>query len=371
MALYLRGNVWWVSMWRGGAHIQASTGFRREDKKSARKVELTMKSAEVGRSEIDREIVDKLLHRLYDDRITRTPLEAVWPEYLQVLKVRGGMLVAKSLADKESCFEKFVEWAKKEGVGFLDKIDGNIAQCYALHLERTPNAKGQIPSAKRRKNILDHISNVWSYIMPNHRIAQNPWVKVKPLNIPTNKHPPFSVEQEERIFAVAPTVHRQWFVACKIGRHTGLRFGDICRLTWGQVDFEAMTIYSKPHKTERSSGAEVLNPMPKDLQAVMIQWANENPNRTPYDRVLPFLKEKGPKGDERFSTVLKKAGITDPRYTFHSWRHTTATRLGEAGVSIEIRKNVLGHTTDAMAEHYDQSTKLEERRAALELAAAI
>ena len=69
-----------------------------------------------------------------------------------------------------------------------------------------------------------------------------------------------------------------------------------------------------------------------------------------------------------FKEVLDAAGVTGDGYTFHSWRHTMRSRLGEAGADMETAKRLLGHTSDAMSLHYDHAEHLDELRAAVEAA---
>jgi integrase len=45
------------------------------------------------------------------------------------------------------------------------------------------------------------------------------------------------------------------------------------------------------------------------------------------------------------------------------------SRLAEAGADIETAKRLLGHTSDAMSEHYDHADHMDELTAAIEAAA--
>ena len=71
---------------------------------------------------------------------------------------------------------------------------------------------------------------------------------------------------------------------------------------------------------------------------------------------------------EQACEVLDEAGV-DGNYTFHSWRHTVATRMAASGVGVETRKRILGHTRDETAARYDHDEHLGEVRAAIEAAA--
>ena len=73
-------------------------------------------------------------------------------------------------------------------------------------------------------------------------------------------------------------------------------------------------------------------------------------------------------GEPRRVGCVRKAGIADQGYTFHSWRHTFRTRLSEAKVSTELAKKLGGWTEDATAARYDHAERVEELRAAVEKA---
>ena len=75
-------------------------------------------------------------------------------------------------------------------------------------------------------------------------------------------------------------------------------------------------------------------------------------------------------GEQRRVGCVRKAGIADQGYTFHSWRHTFRTRLSEAKVSTELAKKLGGWTVDKTAERYDHAERIEELRAAVEAANA-
>lgn len=51
---------------------------------------------------------------------------------------------------------------------------------------------------------------------------------------------------------------------------------------------------------------------------------------------------------------IRRAGITDPRLTGHSLRHTFATELVKAGVDIRIISEMLGHANLATTSVYTQ-----------------
>lgn len=376
MALYRRGKWWWVSIWRGGRHIQKSTGLT--DKRMARAVEQALSLAgeavdgagrrllcpvknDEGRK---RKLVRGLLEAVYGDDGDRTRLDSVWTEYEEVVKTRGKHTAERTLREKRCDFVGFVKWAAANRVVSLDEVTAVVARQYSSELAARV-------SEKRRSNIVGCLSSVWNAVLAAHPGIANPWPMVAPvIDATRTTRVGFSEEEERRVFAAAREVNEQWFLACMVGRHTGLRYGDVCRLSWGQVDFAGRVVCVTPSKTAHSSGVSVNIPMSAPLFAALSEWRGKRANDTPHDRILPWLVERSPKGDRRFRAVLERAGLDPAKFSFHSWRHTLASRMGAAGVDIEVRKRILGHVTDAMAERYNHADLTDRMRDGIDAASS-
>ncbi|HEX7581433.1 MAG TPA: site-specific integrase, partial [Thermoanaerobaculia bacterium] len=54
----------------------------------------------------------------------------------------------------------------------------------------------------------------------------------------------------------------------------------------------------------------------------------------------------------RYFVLAKKAAGIDRRFRFHDCRHTFASRLASAGVSLQVIAKMLGHTTVQMSQRY-------------------
>ncbi len=374
MALYRRGKRWWVSIWRGGRHIQKSTGLT--DKRMARAVEQALSLAgeavdgagrrllcpvknDEGRK---RRLVRGLLEAVYGDDGDRTRLDSVWSEYEEVVKTRGKHTAERTLHEKRCDFVGFVKWAAAHGVVSLDEVTAVVARRYSSELA------GRV-SEKRRSNIVRGISSVWNAVLAAHPGITNPWPQVSPvIDATRTTRTGFSEEEERRVFSAAREVHEQWLLACLVGRHTGLRYGDVCRLSWGQVDFARRVVSVTPSKTAHSSGVSLNIPMSAPLFSALTEWRGKRKDDTPHDRVLPWLVERSPNGDRRFRAVLERAGLDPAKFSFHSWRHTLASMMGAAGVELEVRKRILGHVTDAMAERYNHADLTERMRDGIDAA---
>lgn len=373
MALYKRGSIWWISIYKSGRHIQKSTKLK--DKRMARAVEQALRLAGEAIDGSGRRLlcgVDKdegkrrrlirgLLTAVYGEDGDGARLDAVWTEYETCIKARGVRIGEKTFNAKKGDFGRFVKWALERGVRTIDCVTANLAMSYSQELAKRV-------SDKRRSNVIQGLSSIWNVMMSYHPGIANPWPQAAPvIDARKTTRIAFSREAEAAVMEAAKCVHPQWYVACLVGRYTGLRYGDVCRLTWGGVDLSNGIVCVTPRKTEHSSGVVVRIPMSAVLRDELTSWREKFPRATPFDRVLPWLEERSTHGDKRFRAVLDRAGLDASLYSFHTWRHTLASRMGEARVPLDVRKKILGHTTDEMAERYNHADLTEAIRKGIEV----
>ena len=79
---------------------------------------------------------------------------------------------------------------------------------------------------------------------------------------------------------------------------------------------------------------------------------NESVRSTGADRLFPELEavrgKLGHAPSKWFGRYKTKLGITDPRKTFHSFRHTLIDDLRDAGVQDSLIKRIAGHEDSAV-----------------------
>jgi integrase len=128
---------------------------------------------------------------------------------------------------------------------------------------------------------------------------------------------------------------------------TGLRRGDLLRLTWRAVDFENRWIHIVMHKTKLAvtipmSGAciEALRICCDRARAAEYVFTDEAGRRVGEIRVR-----------RTFERAKRIAGITR-RFRFHDLRHTFGSRLASKNVSIQTISKAMGHTSITMTMRY-------------------
>lgn len=157
--------------------------------------------------------------------------------------------------------------------------------------------------------------------------------------------------------------------------YTGMRKGEAMALKWENVDFQKRRIYIKnslckidgdqtDEKGHRHARYEILEPKTKEsirmvpmmdevYEALMLQKERQEMDKKRYreiylDQGLVFTDLCGnflPQRQfmDQYHAFLRKYGITDIR--FHDLRHTFATLLIEADVSMKVVQELLGHST--------------------------
>ena len=144
--------------------------------------------------------------------------------------------------------------------------------------------------------------------------------------------------------------------------HTGLRIGELCGLTWENVDLESgwikivVTIQRIPRESApigkngrkthlvitqpKSSSSCRWIPVPEPLLPLLITFRTK-----PEDYLLSGLDTPvEPRTlQNRFMAVMRQTDIKGA--TFHTLRHTFATRCVESGFEIKSLSEILGHAS--------------------------
>ena len=143
----------------------------------------------------------------------------------------------------------------------------------------------------------------------------------------------------------------------------GLRVGEVQTLTWNVIQWEQGAI-----RIDNAKGTvdRVVYYSP-DLEQALGQWRAIQPPESDYLFPSRLGRKAGQPVGRRLiqhlmSTYLQKAQITTC-YSCHSLRHTFATQLLNAGASLEVVKELMGHHSIDMTLRYAQlyeSTKRQQ-----------
>ena len=170
---------------------------------------------------------------------------------------------------------------------------------------------------------------------------------------------PFTRDQLVALLSVASS---EWIGMILIGGLVGLRIGDAARLTWGNLDFERKIVRFQPQKARGSRQRVLETPMLPDVEKYLLSITPQpSSSDAPVFPTLSRKKGSGANGlSNTFSRLIATAGIenlpsskkatgkgrTVHFLSFHSLRHTFVSEMANAGISEEIRKKIIGHTSN-------------------------
>lgn len=137
-----------------------------------------------------------------------------------------------------------------------------------------------------------------------------------------------------------------------LGRTTGARLEELCQLRVDdfieQQGVQCIRIDDsrEGQNLKNASSRRVLPLHPSLIELGLLQYA-ESVRTDGADRLFPELEavrgKRGHAASKWFGRYKTKLGITDPRKTFHSFRHTFIDDLRDAGVQDSLIKRMVGH----------------------------
>lgn len=142
-----------------------------------------------------------------------------------------------------------------------------------------------------------------------------------------------------------------------LGRFTGARLEELCQLhvtdfiTVQGVECIRIDDSHESQKLKNSSSRRTLPIHPALIQLGLLDYV-KNQQTQNSDRMFPELEpvrgKLGHAPSKWFSRYRTKMGITDPKKTFHSFRHTMIDDLREANVQDSLIKRIAGHEDTAV-----------------------
>jgi integrase len=217
----------------------------------------------------------------------------------------------------------------------LDAITPSRVEAFQQHRVR------QVCPAtvNRELALLKHMLNLaerWSL-----RQGANPVKLVKFLAEDNLKFQTLSDADEKAILACSPAYLQDMIV---FALNTGLRSGDIFKLAWEEVDLEQRQLNFLVQKTQK------LLPIPINDAAYAVLTAWHSMKKGPYVFYNQMTGDRFRDLKTGFKAACKQAGVKG--VTWHTLRHTFASRLIRKGTDIVTVKELLGHSTVVVTMRY-------------------
>jgi integrase len=324
LAIYQRGNVWWIDYYSKGERLREPVSRSRKEAMEA----LVARRGDIVRGRF--ELVRK-------DR-RETTFEEFACEYLRHLKA-----TRRWWKGEVSRMKSLVRHFGKTPLGEITTYD---VEKYKEMRRKKLSGSGINREFALLKSMLNRATE-WGFA----KLGENPVSKVGY----------FPERQVERILtdgdakklveACGPAVRPVVITAL----NTGMRRGEILDLRWENVDFERRFIRVERSKNGRSRKVPMNSTLAAELKLLRA-------NGTPY----VFTQRTGERLKSivtAFQTACRHSGIGHVR--FHDLRHTFATNLVMNGVDLVTVKEILGHSDISMTVRYSHPSD-ERKMAAVE-----
>jgi len=296
--------------------------------KRYRKVIGTKKQAEKVQRKIESEIVEGK----WDVRDTEdVPFSSLVKEYLEYIEVNR----AASTFTVNKCRIE-ANLIPYFGDTPLNQINLQMVDRYKYMRIRDGIAPGTVNEELKRISHMLNMAIKWKYIDKN--IVSS----VEKLKVPERVPRFLGQEEIRRLVKAAKSSHIYPIIVTAL--HTGMRKSELFNLQWSDIDFDQdiVTIQSKDdwHTKNYKSRTIQLTPVLYKVLMNHRQLHLELDNRSEY--VFTYRGKQIKRGiSSSLDAVLKQANLVG--VTLHTFRHTFASQLVMAGVSLMDVKELMGH----------------------------
>jgi site-specific recombinase XerD len=264
--------------------------------------------------------------------------------------VRYGALVDEALKFSEAShrdqrvFAQRLEVTREQfGHRVADSITpADISEWFAKMVDE----RGWTPATINRYRAA--MSKAFKIGIQNGKASSNPARLVPQRKEPAGKIR-FLTDEEDARLRKALQTRPHCLPQLDVALHTGMRKGEQFSLTWDQIDFAQKYIHLSVTKNGSDRYVSLNSEALRKLTALRETHACL---KLPEDATLFVSRQGKPVSDPRawFAAACDEAGIQG--VTWHTLRHTFASRLVMAGVDLKTVQELMGHKTIAMTARY-------------------
>jgi integrase len=237
---------------------------------------------------------------------------------------------------------------KQQWAPWLDRVSDYFGDLRVVQFDRAEKIRPVIRKWRNRyadtPRTADYglqvLSRVLSYAVdPLGKIASNPCEGIKQL---------YTVDRSETIWTdvdiarLKATCSPEIGSAVDLAAHTGLRLGDLLRLSWSHVGADAIIIKTGKSKHRR----EAIIPLYDGLRGVLAGIPKRSTTILTNSRHRPWSQDGF---GSSFNKAKIAAGLKDNDLHFHDLRGTAATRFYTAGLPERVIAEIMGWEEEHVA----------------------
>jgi integrase/recombinase XerD len=238
----------------------------------------------------------------------------------------------------------FWAWLSSEGITDLRLVTQSILERYAVQVQRRPVCQGA------RINLLYAVKKLFYFLVESNQLLIDPAVRLPSLKLGVQlPRPTLTREEIQKLFAQPNTSLLHGIrdrAILELLYSTGIRSGEAVLLTVYDVDLSAGLLKVRHGKGGRSRVVPIGREAAKWLKEYLEKIRPRQNRLRPHERALFLI----PTGHACCQRTLEKAvrryarmAKIKKRVTCHTFRHTCATHLLEAGADICAIQALLGH----------------------------
>lgn len=241
---------------------------------------------------------------------------------------------------KATAFKKVADSTKRVWTPWIDRISEHFGDLSIAQFNRTDKIRprirqwrGQYSETPRAADTgMQVLSRILSHgVDPMGVLSSNPAEGIKHLYSSDRSEIIWTDADIEQVKAgVSDEV--KWVI--DLAAHTGLRVGDLLRLSWSHVGADAIVVTTGKSKHKR----EAMIPRYDALNEIL----DRIPKRSP---VILTSTKKQPWKQDGFNTMFwrakEKANMLDRDLHFHDLRGTAATKFYIAGLSVRVIAEIM------------------------------
>jgi integrase len=260
-------------------------------------------------------------------------------------------------------WEKYLPWAKEHkrtwkidqynyqthlqprfGSRTLDSVTNFDVEKLKIEMKRSTNKQGRPYTAATIKHQLVLLKRLYTLAKRwGLYLGDNPMDRVEVPRLDNQKTEYLSDEETERLMKALdawPCADSAAFV--RFALYTGMRRGELFKLTWDDVDFERSMIRLR----EPKGGKSVTIPVSLEAMAVLKDLQVTSTFVFPGKNGEMRTDFKGP-----WQRIRKAAGLPDD-FRFHGLRHNFASALVSSGVDLAVVRELLTHKDTRTSARY-------------------